>query len=340
MKLKPVGIAGPMIGLFALALSLAALPVRAGSPDDEQARKDMQKAQAEVEKARDELQRATRELARSMARVERDNPRVQYFAYMTDPHRAVLGVLINDELENGEDRGVRLLAVTPGGGADKAGMKAGDLVTSLNGKPLAREGKQSPQKRVRDALKAMKAGESAKVEFERDGKHLNATIVTQPPEPNLAMAPPPGMLEEWMHDDDPEAFDLPGGMPMFHFRGPAIRGLELARIDDDLGTYFKTRDGVLVIKAPKNGGLALKGGDVILKIDGDAVSEPIAVLDKLHSRSDEQTVKLEILRQGKKMELEGKIPVADAGGPRVWKFQEKRRRVRQGDDDKDSDDGT
>ena len=40
------------------------------------------------------------------------------------------------------------------------------------------------------------------------------------------------------------------------------------------------------------------------------------------------------------MELEGKIPVADAGSPRTWKFQEKRRRVNHGDEDKGSDDGS
>ena len=337
MKLKPFGVAG----IAALALGLATLPAWAGSPDEDQAqaRKDMQKAQAEVEKARDELQRATRDLARSMAKVERDNPRVQYFAYMTDPKRAVLGVLIDDEREDGEMRGVRLLAVTPGGGADKAGLKAGDLVTSLNGVALARDGKLLPQKKMRDALKALKAGDSAKVDYEREGKKLGATIVTQAPEPDLAMAP---FLDKWMHDEDWDKFGpagAMGSMSMFHFRGPAIRGLELAKIEDELGTYFKTKDGVLVIKAPKNGSLALKGGDVILKIDGDTVSEPITVLDKLHSRGDEQTVKLEIMRQGKKMELEGKIPVADAGLPRTWKFQEKRRRVKDGDDDKDDPDG-
>jgi type II secretory pathway component PulC len=335
MTFRPMRFAG----LAALALGLCALGAHAG-PDNEQARAEMQKAQAEVEKARAELQRATQELARSMSRVEADNPRVQYFAYMTDPKRAVLGVLIDDEVKDGEMRGVRLLAVTPGSGADKAGLKAGDLVLSLNGASLAGTGKESPPKKLRNALKTLKAGDSVKAEWEHDGKKMNGTIVTTAPEPELAMAPPPGFLDEWMHDQDFDKYDpaMVSMMPMFHFRGPAIRGLELAKIEDELGTYFKTSEGVLVIKAPKNGSLALKGGDVILKINGDAVSEPVTVLDKLRSRSDEQTVKLEIMRQGKKTELEGKIPVADAGMPRVYKYQEKRRRVTHGDDDKDSDD--
>jgi PDZ domain-containing secreted protein len=166
---------------------------------------------------------------------------------------------------------------------------------------------------MRDVLKTLKAGDEVKVEIERDGKRKVLTVVTTAPEPDLAMAPPPGMIEEWLHDEDFEKYGGPmAGMPMFHFRGPAIRGLELCKLDEDLGSYFKTTDGVLVIKAPRGGALSLKSGDVIQKIDGDAVTEPITVLDKLRSRGDEQSVKLEIVRQGRKMELEGRIPVAEA----------------------------
>ena len=316
------------------ALALTASAAAHAADDNAQARKDLDQARQEVEKARAELQRATRELAHSMAKVERDNPRAQYFEYMTDPNRAVLGVLINDDIENGEDRGVRLLAVTPGSGAEKAGLKAGDLVTALNGKPLARDGKQSPQKRMRDVLRTLKAGDDAKVDYERDGKRSSATVKTQAPEPEIAMTPLP-MVQEWMHDEDFDEFMPLPGMPMVHFRGAAVRGLELARLDDDLGSYFKTKDGVLVVKAPKDSALKLKSGDVIQKIDGDSVTEPVTVLDKLHSRRDEQNVKLEIMRQGKKMELEGKIPVARADRRREHKRIEIITDPREDEDEKD-----
>lgn len=294
--------------LAVLSLSLATVPAHAAG--DEQARKDLERARQEVEKARVELQKATRALARSMARVERDNPKAQYFEYMTDPQRAVLGVLIPDDVENGESRGVRLLAVTPGSGAEKAGLKAGDLVTGLNGTSLAADGRKSPQKRMREVMRALKAGAEVKVDYERDGRARSGTVTTQAPEPDLAMAPLP-MIQEWLHGADPEKGPM-AGIPWFQFRGPAIRGLELARLDEDLGAYFKTREGVLVVKAPRSGALSLKSGDVIQKIDGVNVSEPVTVLDKLRSRGEEQAVKLDIMRQGRRMELQGKVPVADA----------------------------
>jgi type II secretory pathway component PulC len=332
MKLKRMGAAG----LVALALGCAGAPAYAASPDEQEARKELDRARQEVEKARVELQRATRELARSLARTEKENPRAQYFEYMTDPKRAVLGVLISDEIENGEDSGVRLLAVTPGSGAEKAGLKAGDLLVALNGNALAREGKEAPQTRMKEALRKLKAGDTVKVDYERDGKRSSTVVTTKPPEPELALAPFP-MLQEWLHDEDFGKFGalMPGSMAMFNFRGTAIRGLELAKLDADLGAYFKTKDGVLVVKAPKSGALGLKSGDVIQKIDGDAVTEPVTVLDKLRSRGDEQSVKLEIMRQGRKQELEGKIPVADAR-PR----RDKRQRIEIIEEHDEDDDGT
>ncbi|MGQ0586007.1 MAG: PDZ domain-containing protein [Gammaproteobacteria bacterium] len=303
--------------LAAFALAAMALPVAAGPDEDQQqARKDLERARQEVEKARAELQKATRELARSMAKVERDNPKVQYFEYMTDPKRAMLGVLIPDDFEDGEMRGVRLQAVTPGSGAEKAGLKAGDLLTAINGKSLAAEGKKvSPQAKMKEVMRKLKAGDEAKVEFERDGRSRSTTVTTQSPEP-MGMMPPMPLLDDWLHEGD--IYKAPmADIPWMQFRGPAIRGLELAKLDEDLGAYFKTGDGVLVVKAPKEGTLGLKSGDVIQKIDGVSVSEPVTVLDKLRSRAEEQSVKLEIVRQGSRMELRGTIPVASITPKRV-----------------------
>src|SRR5262245_13311619 len=309
MRHKQIGAA--LLAAFALAVT--ALPAAAGPDEDQaQARKDLDKARQEVEKARAELQKATRELARSMAKVERDNPKVQYFEYMTDPKRAMLGVLIPDDFEDGEMRGVRLQAVTPGSGAEKAGLKAGDLLTAINGKSLAAEGKKvSPQAKMKEVMRKLKAGDEAKIDFERDNRSRSTTVTTQSPEPMVMPAMP--LLDDWLHEED--IYKVPmADIPWMQFRGPTIRGLELAKRDEDLGAYFKTDDGVLVVKAPKDGTLGLKSGDVIQKIDGVSVSEPVAVLDKLRSRAEEQTVKLEVVRQGRNLTLEGRIPVA-SGAP-------------------------
>lgn len=299
-------------GATALALVVTAVPAQDdGARDTEQARKEMERAREEVEKAREELRKATRELARSMARIERDNPKVQYFEYMTNPKRAVLGIIIDDENPDQDPAGVRVLAVTPGTGAEAAGLEAGDLIVALNGRKLAGDKERSPHRALRDEMRKLEAGDEAKLEYLRDGKRRTAKVVTQAPHPDLAIAaipplPPVAPLPPGAWDEDFEKM-----MPMakmFQFRGPVIRGLELAKLDEDLGWYFKSNEGVLVVKAPRAGGLGLKSGDVIQKIDGDKVAEPVTVLDKLRSRGQEYAVKLDVLRQGRKVEIEGKIP--------------------------------
>ena len=323
-------------GLTALLMLSAMAPAYATS-DAETAAKEMERARQEVEKAREELRKATLELARSMAKAEKDNPRAQYFEHMTNPKRAMLGIIIDDEADK-ENRGVRILAITPGSGAEKAKLKAGDLILALNGQSLAAQAKQSPHRKMRDVMGGLEAGAEIKVEYERDGKRATATVTTTQPDPDFALSimpplPPRALLD--MDELDLEQY-LPG--KMFHFRGPAIRGLELCKLDDDLAHYFKTKDGVLVVKAPKNGALNLKSGDVIQKIDGVAVSEPVTVLDKLRSRGDEQAVKIEVLRQNRKVTLNGKIPMADGGRHGI----ERRKRVEViiEDDDEDEDEGT
>jgi hypothetical protein len=51
--------------------------------------------------------------------------------------------------------------------------------------------------------------------------------------------------------------------------------LDLVDLNPDLGEYFGSKTGVLVVKAPSDSTIPLKAGDVILKIDG---REPKSVL--------------------------------------------------------------
>src|SRR2546428_3288885 len=70
---------------------------------------------------------------------------------------------------------------------------------------------------------------------------------------------------------------MPGMDFEFSFGSP-WGDLELASLNADLGEYFGTRDGVLVVRAPADSGLPLKGGDVILSIGGrEPASAPPAV---------------------------------------------------------------
>src|SRR5262249_56346924 len=56
--------------------------------------------------------------------------------------------------------------------------------------------------------------------------------------------------------------------------GSPLAALELAPLNPELGKYFATSDGVLVINVPPDSKLGLKPGDVVVAVDGRKVKGP------------------------------------------------------------------
>lgn len=313
----------------ALALALNSTAAFAGDATDEE-----KLAAAEMERARDELKRAQEELsraAREMARVSReqhiDSPRAFAYEFVADPDRAMLGVTIaNAKEKDGKLPGVRVTGVTPGSGADEAGLKAGDLLLTANGTTLVSDADddREPVDRLREAMDKLKPGDKVKLDYERDGRRVYTTVTAS--RPQEAVLPMLG----WHDDEDIDVLipPLPPTAPMAMApRHPgADAGLQLARIDDDLASYFKTKDGVLVVRAPAGGTLGLKSGDVIRRINGRSVASPVAAWEELADAKD-KPVKMTVLRQANEVALEGNLP-------EVKRTHVERRIVIKTDDDK------
>ncbi|MGH6950718.1 MAG: PDZ domain-containing protein [Vitreimonas sp.] len=269
----------------------------------------LEEAREELRQARDELRRAAEQLARVAREQGVDSPDAQAFAFIANPRRAMLGVGIAAGPEkDGVVRGVKIVAVTPGGGADKAGLKTGDLLLSANGQSLAaKKGERpGPERKLRDLMAELKPGDEVRVAYERDGKKASAGVIAQRPQ-DMEMGL--GFLDLDEDDEDhrgPFRIPLPPHPPRppnaWQEDGP---GLQLAKLDEDLAAYFNTRDGVLVVKAPKDNRLGLKSGDVIRRIDGEAVDSPVAALDRLHDAGEDE-VSVEVLRHGKTETLRGR----------------------------------
>ena len=152
-------------------------------------------------------------------------------------------------------------------GAAEAGLKAGDVLTEINGTALKREGEDSAREKLLVAMRKVKPGDTVAVSYRRDNKALKASLVAQPLRDRFfTMAVPPG---------GPEIGPLPG-MPNFVFmRGEGVFGsAELVPMTPKLGQYFGTDTGLLVVRAPDDSRLKLEDGDVIVDIDGRTPSSP------------------------------------------------------------------
>ncbi|MFA5940717.1 MAG: PDZ domain-containing protein [Sinimarinibacterium sp.] len=294
-----------------VALNVAPLSAADAPVADKAEAADIERARAEFKRAQAELARAAGEMARVSRELHIDSPRAYAYEFVTDPDRAMLGVTIaNADEKDGKRAGVRVTGVTPRSGADDAGLKSGDLLLSANGTALASAGddEREPVERLRDVMNGLKPGDKVKVDYERDGRRTSATVTAS--RPQESMLPMLG----WQDDEDfdvlvppvpPHAPMAAAAMRLHH--GGADFGLQLARIDDDLAAYFKTKDGVLVVRAPDGGTLGLKSGDVIRKINGRSVASPVAAWEELADAKN-QPVKMTVLRQSKELSLEGILP--------------------------------
>jgi S1-C subfamily serine protease len=243
--------------------------------------------------------------------------------------RARLGVTVALRASGADSIGATIEAVTPGGPAAKAGIQSGDVITKINGKSLtagsiARAGEEEslPGLRLVEYAAQLKPAETITLEYLRDGARKTVSLVTG----NEVIVmngfaygdggdftwrfPQGASLERPFGEGG--AFKIApgdGGAFAFAFGGP-LMNLELAPLNADLGAYFGTTEGVLVINVPKDSPLGVRGGDVILSVDGRKATGPNSFLRILRSYDPGDTFKLEIMRNKARTTVTGQLEKA------------------------------
>jgi hypothetical protein len=244
--------------------------------------------------------------------------------------RPRIGVTVDSKADKEQDKvGARIASVTSDGPADKAGLKAGDVVTRFNGVALGGvkgedEDESGPARKLVELARKLDAGDTVEVEYRRGNESKKTKVIAQDLSrhgagsfhfemPDL----PRGRWEGGEFRRMPlELEGGPGGFRVFRGRNG---GLELADINPELGEYFGAKEGVLVLSTPRDTTLPLKAGDVIVSIDGRTPTSEAHARRILGSYDGGETAKLEILRRQKKLTVSWKVPERD------WKWREPRR---------------
>jgi C-terminal processing protease CtpA/Prc len=226
--------------------------------------------------------------------------------------RGRIGVVVKTDADAQNDKiGARIEAVTPGAPAEKAGLKAGDVITRFNGTALggvaAEDDEASgPGMKLIALAQALDPGDTAQVEYRRGTETRKATLVAEEVDVGgMANVDIPGIIERAM----PHGEMAGGNFEMF--MGAPWGGIELVSLNADLGEYFGTREGVLVVKASGDSTLPLKGGDVILAIGGRKPTSPEHAMRILRSYDSGETVTIDVQRKQKRATLTWKVPDED-----------------------------
>jgi S1-C subfamily serine protease len=231
-------------------------------------------------------------------------------AFAFSGNRGRIGVLVKTDADAQNDKiGARIEAVTPGGPAEKAGLKAGDIITRLNGTALGgvaaeNDDESGPGMKLIELARVLDPGDTVQVEYRRGSDSRKATLVADEVEwhgmtTNIEIPRMEGMLpriEGWAPGQFEWSFGRPWG------------GIELVSLNPDLGEYFGVREGVLVVRAPEDSALALKGGDVILAIGGRKPTSPEHAMRILRSYDAGETVTIDVQRKQKRTTLSWKVP--------------------------------
>ena len=245
--------------------------------------------------------------------------------------RPSLGFVVDMRAGASDSIGARIESVTPGGPADRAGVRSGDIITRFAGRSLLEyprigeaprnernEARSAPAMRLIIQSVQLQPNDTVALQLRRGRSVRNVRVVTEPQRTvTYWRQPAPGTggqmiaeLEqryEQLKTREPMLATTEGGHSQFVFDMSPLASLQLAPLNDELGQYFGISDGILVISVPKSSGLRLRGGDVILRVDGRTPASPMHLLRILQSYDSKESVRLDIVRNRKRETLEGTL---------------------------------
>src|SRR5690606_17055935 len=174
------------------------------------------------------------------------------------PGRARLGVYLADEAD---EAGAKIDRVVRRSGAEAAGLRAGDIITAIDGRSVLEpipgeefdDDAVAPAGRVTMLLRDVKPGDTVTVEYLRDGERRTAEVVTQ--DAFRVWSPD---LDRVIERAQAPLAALRAARPLwidgatFSFGAEGRFGIGVTDLDGDLGEYFGTTEGVLVTRVDED----------------------------------------------------------------------------------------
>ncbi len=261
-------------------------------------------------------------------RVEVQRPEVM----VLDGRGAQLGVMVSDVDAKATTGGVKIDEVNDDSPAEKAGIKAGDVVVEYDGERV-RSARQFTR-----LVQETPEGRSVAIALLRDGKRqtVNATPETGRmtwnvgPEVDRAMREAERGMREFRFDTTPDfRFDsreprrfeyrIPDRATPFMTQPRGRLGVTVQSLTPELEEYFGAKNGGALVSSVTPDSAAskagIKAGDVIVSINGRNVSDSDELVNELQDINGDATIV--VLRDKKQMTLKATIERARPAAPRA-----------------------
>lgn len=269
-------------------------------------------------------------------------PRGDRNVFVLDGRGSQLGVMVSDVDVKAASGGVKIDEVNPDSPAEKAGIKAGDVIVEFDGEKVrsarqfTRLVQETPEGRavaialMRDGKKqtvnatpesgrmtwnsgnfgpevdrAMREAERGMREFRFDMPEMRG-FSWSTPEPREPREPrEPGVPRE------PRYFEYrtPGDMMPFTMRPRPMLGVQVQSLSRDLEAYFGVKNGGALVSSVTPDSAAakagIKAGDVITSVNGRGVVDADDLINKIEDITGEATIV--VMRDKKEVTLKANI---------------------------------
>ena len=273
---------------------------------------EMKRAEMERKLAEAEIELA--EAARRVAELSTRNLPRQFYEVQSWPDmrgKPRIGITIETEASHkGPVEGVEVISVTPGSAAADAGLRTGDVLTSVGGQALMSDTRKEANKALMEIVEALEGGDKLDVEYLRDGNVGRVTVEPRVVDSETFVFQGFPSSEDWREDIRVIPGAVGNAVRSFAYRwgGSSWADMELVELNAGLGKYFGTEEGVLVVTAPKSGALELEDGDVIQEIDGRKPSSVNHAIRILSSYQPGEKIELSIMRDKRRRTLDVEMP--------------------------------
>lgn len=216
--------------------------------------------------------------------------------------RPQLGVYLEEisaiKREGPYNRGIRIKGVVKDSGADKAGLREGDIIVELDGEKVAY---------IRDlvaTIRETQPGDKVNLKILRDDT-LEAITVEISEKKTAASIVFPRKWIQFAGDDRPRI------------------GIQMQELTPQLAEYFDVESGVLITEVLDDSPAEraeLRAGDIITDWEDQAISEIEDLYDELEDSNAGDKIAITVIRKGNKLKKTVKLAKSESQDDRYYGF--------------------